>query len=91
MDVFRQGEEVTDVSSGETLGAPEEQVARVRIVRVTPKMSYAVFAEGTPIDQIEIGAVVRRAKGLPGYGQTPGAVSPVRTGAGGTVTPPWRK
>ena len=91
MDVFRQGGEVTDVSSGETLGAPEEQIARVRIVRVTPKMSYAVFAEGTPIDQIEIGSVVRRAKGLPGYGQPSGAGSPVRTGAGGTVVPPWKK
>lgn len=91
MDVFRRGEEVTDVSSGETLGAPEEQIARVRIVRVTPKMSYAVFAEGTPLDQIEIGAVVRRSKGFAGYGQQPGVVSPVRTGPGGTVVPPWKK
>ena len=92
LDVFRRGEAITDVSSGETLGSPEELIARIRITRVTPKMSYAVVAEGTPIDQIPVGAVVRRPQGPLGSGEAPaGAVSPVQVSPGGTVTPPWKR
>lgn len=90
-DVMRQGEIITDVSSGETLGAPEELVARVRITRVTPKMSYAVVVEGTPIDQIEIGAVVRRSKAGISNAAATGAASPIRVSPAGVVTPPWKK
>lgn len=91
LDVLRQGEAITDVASGETLGAPEELIARIRITRVTPKMSYAVVAEGTPIDQIEIGAVVRRPQAGGSFGEEPGATSPVQVSPGGTVTPPWKR
>ena len=91
LDVFRQGEAITDVSSGETLGAPEEQIARIRITRVTPKMSYAVVVEGTPIEQIEIGAVVRRPQADGSFGEESGATSPVQVSPGGTVTPPWKR
>ena len=91
LDVFRQGETITDVASGETLGAPEEQIARIRITRVTPKMSYAVVVEGTPIEQIEIGAVVRRPQADGSFGEESGATSPVQVSPGGTVTPPWKR
>ena len=91
LDVFRQGKAITDVSSGETLGAPEELIARIRITRVTPKMSYAVVVEGAPIDQIEIGAVVRRSQAGEAAGEESGATSPVQVSPGGTVTPPWKK
>ena len=91
LDVFRQGKAITDVSSGETLGAPEELIARIRITRVTPKMSYAVVVEGAPIDQIEIGAVVRRSQAGEAAGEESGATSPVQVSPGGTVTPPWKR
>ncbi len=91
LDVFRRGEEILDVASGETLGAPEELIARIRITRVTPKMSYAVVAEGTPIDQIEIGSVVRRPQAVGSFGEEPGATSPVQVSPAGTVAPPWKK
>ncbi len=90
-DVFRRGEYITDVSSGETLGAPEEMIARVRITRVDPKMSYAIVIEGTPMDQIEVGAVVRRPR-APMYGDDgAGVVSPVKILPGGAVKPPWAR
>lgn len=90
-DIMRQGEAITDVSSGETLGAPEEMVARVRVTRVTPKMSYAVVVEGTPIDQIEIGAVVRRSSAVAAGGAPAGAASPVQVTPSGAVIPPWKR
>ena len=91
-DVFQQGEAIVDVASGETLGAPEEKIATIRITRSDPKMSYAVVVEGTPFDQIPVGAVVRRPKAPSGAAAAPvGAVSPVRVSPGGTVTPPWKR
>ena len=91
-DVFRQGEAIIDVTSGETLGAPEEKIATIQVTRVDPKMSYAVVAEGTPLDQIPVGAVVRRPKGPVGAPPPPaGAVTPVQVSPGGTVTPPWKR
>ena len=90
-DVFQQGETVTDVSSGEPLGAPEEKIAAIRVTRVDPKMSYAVVAEGTPLAQIPVGAVVRRPKTAFGAAQPAGSVTPVQVGPSGTVTPPWKR
>ena len=75
-DVFRQGEAIIDVTSGETLGAPEEQIARIQVTRVDPKMSYAIVVEGTPLDQIPVGAVVRRPKALPGSAPAPAGTPP---------------
>lgn len=90
-DVFRQGEAITDVASGETLGAPEEMIARIRITRVTPKMSYAVVVEGTPLANIDVGAVVRRPSAFGAGGAESGSATPVQVSPAGTVTPPWKK
>ena len=91
-DVFRQGETIKDVASGETLGAPEEKIATIQVTRVDSKMSYAIVAEGTLLDQVPVGAVVRRAKVLLGAGAPPvGAISPVQVNPGGTVTAPWKR
>ena len=91
-DVFRQGEAIVDVTLGETLGAPEEKIATIQVTRSDPKMSYAVVAEGTPLDQIPVGAVVRRPKGPVGAPPPPaGAVTPVQVSPSGTVTPPWKR
>ena len=91
-DVFRPGEVIVDVTSGEPLGAPEEKIATIQVTRSDPKMSYAVVAEGTPLDQIPVGSVVRRPKGPMGAGAPPaGAISPVQVSPSGTVTPPWKR
>ena len=90
-DVFRQGEAIEDVSSHETLGSSEEMIARIRVTRVTPKMSYAVVVEGTPLGQIEVGAVVRRPQVGAMVGAGAGAASPVQVAPSGTVKPPWKK
>lgn len=90
LDVFRVGEVIKDVASGETLGAPEELIARIRVTRVTPKMSYAVVVEGTPLEQIEVGAVVRRPQ-IGGGQAEAGSATPVQVSPAGTVTPPWKK
>lgn len=90
--VFNRGQVIRDVSSGESLGAPEEQIAQIRITRVDPKMSYAVVAEGTPLAQIPVGAVVRRPRGATALnGQNVGSQTEVKQGANGTVIPPWKK
>ena len=92
LDVFRQGEVIVDVTSGEPLGAPEEKIATIQVTRSDPKMSYAVVLDGTPLDGIPVGSVVRRPKGPAGPGAAPaGAVSPVQVSPGGTVTPPWKR
>lgn len=91
-DVFRQGEAIVDVTSGETLGAPEEKIATIQVTRVDPKMSYAVLVEGMPLAQIPVGAVVRRPKAPVGAAPVPsGAVSPVQVTPGGTIVPPWKR
>ncbi len=90
-DVFRRGEAIRDVSSQEYLGAPEEKIARIRITRVDPKMSYAVVVEGTPIEGVPVGAVVRRPRAVPGACASPGVVSPVKVAPDGAVSAPWAK
>jgi len=91
-DVFRLVREVVNVANEEeTLGASEEKVATIRITRVTPKMSYAVGVDGTPINNIEIGSIVRRAASSGDMGGAAGLVSPVQTSPDGTVKVPWKK
>lgn len=90
-DVMRAGETVMDVVSGEPLGSPEEMVARIRVTRVDPKMSYAVVVEGTPIDKIEVGSIVREPRVGAFAAPQPGATSPVQVSPTGTVTTPWKR
>jgi len=91
-DVFRPGEVISDVTSGEPLGAPEEKIATIRVTRSDPMMSYAVVAEGTPLDQVPVGSVVRCPKAPVGVPPPPsGSVSPVQVHPDGTVTPPWKR
>lgn len=89
-DVFRRGEKIVDVTTGEALGYAEEMIARIRVTRTTPKMSYAIVIEGTPVTDIEVGAFVRRPAYYDGaYGQPQNAVRPIEVSPGGGVTPPW--
>lgn len=74
--VYCQSEAVTDIATGETFNASEKMIASIRVTRVTPKMSYAVVEEGTPVDNIEVGAVVRRSR--------------VSTGSGSSAEAKWK-
>ncbi len=85
-DVFRQGEAIVDINTGEALGAPEEKIAVIQIARVDPKVSYAVVAEGTPLDLIPVGVVLRRQKST--QRTVPfGSATPVQK----TIVQPWKK
>lgn len=64
-DVFAVGNIVRDVTTGESLGAGEELIARIRVTRVTPKTSYAQVFEGTPLADIPVGSIVRRPQPMP--------------------------
>lgn len=88
--VFQTSAPVTDVTTGESLGGVEEMIAKAVITRVTPKMSYAQVVEGTPLEAIPVGAIVRRPTSLYVRGAPTGAASPVQAGPDG-VKPPWKK
>lgn len=45
-DVFEQGRAVTDPSTGSVLGAPEQRIGRIAIVRVAPKYAVGKVVEG---------------------------------------------
>lgn len=91
-DVFRRGEKIVDVTTHEALGYSEDQIARIRVTRTTPKMSYAIVVEGTPAEDIEVGAFVRRPAYYDGaYGQPQNAVRPIQVSPSGGVTPPWMR
>jgi curli biogenesis system outer membrane secretion channel CsgG len=47
--VFGLGEEITDPDTGEKLGRNEAEVGKIRIARVTPKLSYGEATEDTGI------------------------------------------
>jgi TolB-like protein len=59
LDVFSPGAQVIDQYTGESLGAAESWVAKLQIVRVIPKMSYAKVVDGTA-ENIQEGYICRR-------------------------------
>lgn len=59
-DVCSTGEELFDPDTGESLGADEEVMGRVRIARPGPKFSKAVPVGKTPISAFEKGMILRR-------------------------------
>ena len=59
-DVCSVGEELFDPDTGESLGADEETVGRVRISRLGPKFSKAVPVRGVQLDKLEKGMILRR-------------------------------
>jgi len=92
LEVFRATEQVTDVTTGESLGASEEMIARATVTRVTPKMSYAQVVEGTALAEIPVGSIVRRA--VPVF--APAAAGADANGAAtvnkdGSIVPPWKE
>jgi curli biogenesis system outer membrane secretion channel CsgG len=58
LDVFKQGREVFDADTGESLGTTENRIATIEIKRVAPTMSYAAIVNGD-LSQISKGLVCR--------------------------------
>ena len=54
--VFGLGEEITDPDTGEKLGRNEAEIGKMKITRVTPKLSYGEATEDTGI---AVGSIVR--------------------------------
>ena len=61
LDVFVQGEELIDVDTKESLGRTENQIATIRIEKVTPTISYARLVKGD-LDKISVGLICRLRK-----------------------------
>lgn len=88
MNVYNPGAMLTDPRTGEKLGRDEQLVARVRITRVLPKLSYATVIKGD-LESIADGATLRRD---PDAAATPPAHEPpqtrmLQTRDGAVVTP----
>lgn len=60
-DVFASGEELFDPDTGESLGADETKVGRIRVVRPGPKFSKVETVRGTHSSSLEKGMILRRA------------------------------
>jgi len=89
LEVFRATQAISDVTTGESLGAAEEMIARARVTRVTPKLSYAQVVEGTDLAAIPVGSIVRRPTMQYCPGTATGAADPAKAPSG--VVPPWKK
>lgn len=61
LDVLVQGEEIIDVDTKESLGRTENQIATIRIEKVTPTISYARLVKGD-LDKISVGLICRLRK-----------------------------
>lgn len=59
-EVFELGDELKDPKTGDSLGFDEELIGRVVISRPGPKVTKCVVAEGTKLDEIKKGMVLRR-------------------------------
>jgi curli biogenesis system outer membrane secretion channel CsgG len=91
-DVFLPGKKVREVYSGESLGRIENRVATIRVVRVLPKMSYAVVDKGDYALVVN-GAICRRVGDAEGLEPAPDAGRPadIRFTEGGGVRLPFDK
>lgn len=92
-EVYRESEDIEDVTTGESLGGAEEMIARMRITRVAPKMSYATVIEGTPPEDIDVGSIVRKCKVpiLPYGASEPNPAPKSVVHPNGGVRAPWKK
>ncbi len=59
-DVVEDGEEIFDPDTGESLGCDGDDVGRVSISRVGPKMSDAVPVGDLKLDDLKVGYILRR-------------------------------
>jgi TolB-like protein len=69
LDVYAEGKDVIDPDTGETLGAEEVKIGRIKVIEVLPRFSKAAVVEASaPIPQ---GAICRKPKAAPAAPQDP--------------------
>lgn len=59
LDVYVSGEKIIDPYTGESLGFSETWTAKIKVIRVIAKMSYAQVVQGE-LNNIQIGSICRR-------------------------------
>lgn len=59
-EVFELGDELKDPKTSDSLGFDEDLIGRVVVSRPGPKVTKCVVAEGTKLDEIKKGMVLRR-------------------------------
>ena len=60
-DVYQLGEVIVDAYSKESLGREESRIARIQVVRVESKLSYANIVEGAiPAEAVSANRVLCR-------------------------------
>ena len=81
LDVFKQGREVFDADTQESLGTTENRVATIEVQRVAQTMSYAIVVDGE-LSQISKGLLCRpRERKKPEQIKTKSGVIRTETGA----------
>ena len=75
-EVFELGEELTDPKTGDSLGFDEDLIGRVVVSRPGPKVTKCVVAEGTKLEDVAKGMVLRRVSQET---VEQGSVAPVRS------------
>lgn len=74
LDVYVEGQEMVDPDTGETLGAEEVKIGRIKVTEILPRFSKAAVVEtSSPIPQ---GAICRKAKEQPAPAQEPARRGP---------------
>lgn len=69
LDVYAEGQAVIDPDTGDTLGAEEVRIGRLKVTEILPRFSKAAVVEASaPIPQ---GAICRKAKPAPAAPQDP--------------------
>ena len=81
LDVFKQGREVFDSDTGESLGSTENRIATIEVRKVAQTMSYAAVVDGE-LSQISKGLICRvREMQKPEQVKTKSGVIRTETGA----------
>ena len=76
--VFALGDEITDPDTGEKLGRNEAEIGKIKITRVTPKLSYGEAAED---NGIAVGNIVRppQTEAVPARATVPDKAAPAKS------------
>ncbi len=86
LDVFVQGDELTDADTGESLGTAETAVATIKVEKVTATVSYARVVSGSA-SELNRGMICRIRPATPGQPQGNSKSRIERTSEGGVRLP----
>lgn len=89
LDVFKKGKKVIDPYTDESLGSSESWIAKIKITRVIPKMSYAKVIRGD-LTAIRNGSICRRVSKKHGFSShAEGRKSNIKIKSNGAVVLPF--